>query len=140
MRTCYACKQEKPATEFWVTSRMCKPCHKAYDKLRPYRAGKHRNNSTEAARARKRRYVKKGLHPERVAARAAVKRALNAGILKRQTSCEVCGNSPKRKDGVTAVQAHHDDYSKPLVVRWLCVTCHTKWHKENDAAIEKEKA
>lgn len=36
--------------------------------------------------------------------------------------CEVCG--------VSNVQAHHDDYSKPLEVRWLCVTHHNEHHKE----------
>lgn len=35
--------------------------------------------------------------------------------------CEVCGNSE--------VDAHHDDYGKPMVVRWLCRTHHADYHK-----------
>ena len=32
--------------------------------------------------------------------------------------------------GNTNVQAHHEDYNKPLEVIWLCVSCHIKLHKE----------
>ena len=42
--------------------------------------------------------------------------------------CEVC----KSEDGV---HAHHDDYLKPLNVRWLCPVHHKKWHKENGEAL-----
>lgn len=34
----------------------------------------------------------------------------------RPQPCEVCGE--------TKVEKHHDDYSKPLQVRWLCRTHH----------------
>jgi hypothetical protein len=36
--------------------------------------------------------------------------------------CEVCGN-PKS-------HGHHDDYSKPLKVRWLCARHHNQHHRE----------
>lgn len=45
--------------------------------------------------------------------------------------CEVCGNESRFADGRTAIQAHHDDYNKPLSVRWLCQPCHHEWHKHN---------
>ncbi len=43
------------------------------------------------------------------------------GLLKRE-KCERCG----AKD----VEKHHDDYSKPLEVRWLCRGCHRLLHVE----------
>jgi hypothetical protein len=59
--------------------------------------------------------------PEKIAARRAVRDALYRGILVRKP-CEECG--------IKKVHAHHDDYSKPLKVRWLCDTHHKKLHKE----------
>ena len=38
-------------------------------------------------------------------------------------SCEICGN----KDG----QAHHDDYNKPLELRWLCRSHHMIFHRNH---------
>ena len=48
-----------------------------------------------------------------------VKRALRSGELVRE-ACETCGE--------IAVEAHHADYSKPLEVRWLCRSCHRRYH------------
>jgi hypothetical protein len=45
--------------------------------------------------------------------------AVRRGKLKREP-CERCG-------GLNA-EKHHDDYSKPLEVRWLCRECHMEHH------------
>ena len=45
------------------------------------------------------------------------------GILKRQP-CEICASDKAEK--------HHEDYSKPLEVRWLCRQCHLAVHAEMD--------
>jgi hypothetical protein len=37
--------------------------------------------------------------------------------------CEVCGTTVR-------VQAHHEDYDRPLDVRWLCQLHHKARHKE----------
>ncbi len=59
--------------------------------------------------------------------------AIKSGALVRVLVCEECGDSGHMKDGRTKVQAHHDDYNKPLDVRWLCQPCHHDWHKGNTA-------
>lgn len=76
---------------------------------------KHKEN---AARHRER-------HKQKVKARAAVSNAIVLGLLVRADKCSVCFVSPPAmRDGRSALQAHHDDYSKPLDVQWLCVKCH----------------
>ena len=52
-------------------------------------------------------------------ARWKTRRAINSGKLVK-APCEVCGSS--------RVDAHHDDYSKPLDVRWLCRPHHIEHH------------
>ena len=65
-------------------------------------------------------------------------RAVEKGILERPNHCEQCGASGIFQDGRSMIQAHHDDYNKPLEVRWLCQPCHHQWHKENRAVPMKE--
>lgn len=50
-------------------------------------------------------------------------KAIQQGLLVKKP-CEVCGTTEK-------VEAHHDDYTKPLEVRWLCKTHHQEHHKNN---------
>ena len=39
--------------------------------------------------------------------------------------CEICKT-------VENVEAHHDDYTKPMSIRWLCRKHHREYHKIND--------
>jgi hypothetical protein len=66
-----------------------------------------------------------------VRAHGIVDRAVRSGKLLNPQVCESCHGSVRFKDGRSGVQAHHDDYSKPLSVRWLCQRCHHAWHIEN---------
>ncbi len=56
-------------------------------------------------------------NPAKMRARDAVQRALRRGQITRH-DCEACGSG--------GAQAHHDDYSRPLDVRWLCPAHHAK--------------
>lgn len=58
-------------------------------------------------------------HKDKVLARTAVGNAIKAGKIHRQP-CSVCGDEE--------VQAHHEDYSKPLDVIWLCRKHHYAHH------------
>jgi len=57
--------------------------------------------------------------------------ALRYGKLHNPETCGTCGSTDRFRDGRTAIQGHHDDYNKPLEVRWLCQPCHHDWHKHN---------
>lgn len=61
----------------------------------------------------------------KIAAKNAIRLAILTGKL-RQQPCEVCG--------ATVADAHHDDYSAPLEIRWLCRRHHTAWHAEHGEA------
>jgi hypothetical protein len=74
-----------------------------------------RAKRAERARQRVRNPAERHKHE----ARWQTRRAIASGALVRQP-CEVCGN-PK-------VDAHHDDYSRPLDVRWLCRAHHNEHH------------
>lgn len=45
------------------------------------------------------------------------------GNVSKPTECEQCGKCD------CAIEGAHYDYSRPLDVRWLCVSCHRKWDK-----------
>lgn len=62
---------------------------------------------------------------EKVRAHSAVARALRKGVMIKPLECEGCGPHYEGK-----LEAHHDDYSKPLEVKWLCDPCHKQRHIE----------
>lgn len=92
---------------------------KDYQKAHPRKATPH---DLEKMREWKRK------NPEKVKVRYLVWKAMRDGIIKKPESCEECGSK-------TRICAHHDDYSKPLQVRWLCWSCHKFFHSGVDSKI-----
>lgn len=74
------------------------------------------------AKIKQRDASRRELFPEKVLAKGEVNKAIKSGKLIPQP-CEVCNKQ--------SADAHHDDYSKPLSVRWLCRYHHKKWHIDN---------
>lgn len=145
---CNKCDAEKDAdTGFYVNDKTCKECRKAavrenyrknrehyreYEKGRaslPHRIFSRREYArTEAGKAAGNRakvsYLER--NPKKREAHNRVSNAIRDGKLVKQP-CEICGYK--------VVHAHHDDYSKPLDVRWLCITHHNEWHNQNGEAV-----
>ena len=92
-----------------------------YRTSRKGRVNQLRYFSTEGAvetlRTRGERY------PEKVAARKILQNAVLAGIVLRPEYCQGCGQV-----GVQ-LEAHHEDYDKPMDVIWMCVRCHKDEHR-----------
>jgi hypothetical protein len=93
-------------------------------------AARDREKVRRADRARASRNTTRGVptirrwrraNPEKVAAHNAVARAKRKGIL-------VPGPCERGPEGCGPgkVHAHHDDYAKPLKVRWLCARHHAE--------------
>ena len=61
-------------------------------------------------------------NPEKRAAHRALEWALHRGRVTKQP-CEICGMAQRP-------HAHHDDYTKPLEVRWLCPRHHGQLHRK----------
>ena len=77
-----------------------------------------RKNNPEMVRAQHSEWVEN--NPEKYAAHTALNTAIAAGRITRPGAC-VCGNNK--------LEAHHEDYSRPLDVDWLCRNCHQLIHR-----------
>lgn len=61
------------------------------------------------------------MHPEKWSAHIKVNNAIRSGKIHKKP-CEVCGDVKS--------EGHHDNYSRPLDVLWLCSKHHKQRHKE----------
>lgn len=133
MKKCFKCGAEKERSEFYRHKQMadgllgkCKECAKKDVRKQRVDNGEY-VRAYDRARGNRltdeyiRQYSKK--NPRKIAAIAAVSRAKRKGVLIKQP-CEVCGTTQN-------IHAHHDDYAKPLDVRWLCAMHHRRWHAEH---------
>lgn len=136
-KRCRACDHYKPLEQFRRKSAnpdgrqdYCKPCANA--KLDAWRARTRDRRlaynrdyyASEKGREVVRKYQAK--KPAKKVAQLALNRAIKAGVMVRPPTCEEC--SARRPEG------HHDDYAKPLDVRWLCRNHHKAWHRQHGEA------
>lgn len=89
--------------------------------LRHPQAGAGNHNFKGWASRNKRAYVNRfrAANPEKASAHDAVHYALRTGKLARPDVCERCACRPTEP-----LHAHHDDYSRPLAVVFVCRPCH----------------
>ena len=96
--------------------RWCRECFTEYERLR---------RADPIVRARVIRQWRESWArqtAERKAAKSAVYCAVKTGRLKPPKRCSGCGRFASR------IHGHHEDYSRPLGVRWLCPRCHGSIH------------
>ena len=130
VKTCFKCEKDRPLDSFYRHPKMkdgrvnkCKDCNKLdvrnnrKDKIDYYREYDRERGSRQTEEYR---FNYRNSWPEKYKAHNAVNNAIRDGKLKKEP-CEKCGDK--------YVHGHHDDYSKPLSVRWLCPACHSEQHK-----------
>lgn len=134
MKSCKFCGIKKDLSEFYTHPEtadghlgVCKACKKRYSKLHAQtKNGKMSERRRNAKPVRKAKVAATSKawqmrNPEKRRAHIILNNAVRDGLVFRPDRCERCGNAGK-------VHAHHDDYSKPLEVEWLCVPCHGTEH------------
>jgi len=116
MKSCSRCHAFKPLADFDHSRRSrdgrhhrCKVCDRRRDKQR--RADGSLSRSIRDWKQR---------NPIASKAHRILRNAIKRGDIQRGP-CSECG-----KPGA---HGHHEDYSKPLVVTWLCHPCHMEHHR-----------
>jgi hypothetical protein len=140
MKVCFKCGLRKSLFEFYKHKKMtdghlgkCIVCTKEdvlehrvanIDKIREYdrNRGKlpHRKKlSTEITKK-----IREDL-PHVYKAHTTLNNAIRDGKITKPLVCSIC---KKEKH----LHGHHDDYSKPLDVEWMCAVCHKAFHRDLD--------
>lgn len=108
IQKCATCGFSGKADQFRSVNQ-CKRCNYARQKL-------------WVNQNRLRRYALNKRYPQKRLARKRLEYAIISGRVTRPSHCSDCGKHCKP-------HGHHDDYSRPLDVRWLCSICHGKVHR-----------
>lgn len=134
-KKCFKCGEIKELSCFYKHSQMadghlnkCKECTKSdvilnrSENVEYYRDYDNRRSIRQSAEYRKYYRAK---FPNKYKAHTKVHNAIRDKRLIKMP-CEIC----QRTDHI---HGHHDDYLKPLSVRWLCPIHHKEWHQKNGA-------
>ncbi len=153
MRVCSKCKKLREECEFWKRNNRksglnseCKECAKER-RTKAYRENKedfrekrkiyYRKNrdklcagqvESQKDNKRYRKYQNKRLiekrkgNDQKFLARQIVHIALKGKMIIKPEVCTQCMSREK-------IEAHHEDYSKPLEILWVCYECHRAIHR-----------
>lgn len=137
MKKCFKCGVLKELKEFYKHSQMadghvnkCKECNKKdVTKNRADKIDYYREYDRDRGNRQGYDYVKEYRirYPRKYNAHKLIQRAIKAGRLVSE-KCVECGSNE-------LTHAHHDDYLKPLNIRWLCPPCHKNWHEVNGEGL-----
>lgn len=146
-KRCSLCGETKQKTEFSIDRgngdglrSWCNSCTSIRQKASRRKPGyqekvnaRRRQNRNEKHRARDRRSAERYRirHPEKCFSRAILAKAIKRGEVQRSTTCQMCGGLGRNDRGNYGIHGHHyAGYAYPLLVMWLCRTCHDKLHRE----------
>ena len=129
---CVECGETDPVKFDKTRKSLCAHCtnkrdNKVYrDRKREYQAEYYKKWYAERGRKRKDDYADviylwKKNHPDAIKARNRVCYAIRTGKLDRPLICSICGRQGK-------ISAHHNNYSIPFEICWVCSSCHKKIH------------
>lgn len=62
-------------------------------------------------------------NPEKVLASLLLKRAIKSGLINKPEQCSICMDKNR-------INGHHEKYQEPLIVIWVCNSCHKKIHNK----------
>lgn len=126
-RVCAACRRETEqarAADPAVREAKRAQARRKYATSRATRERKRVHARSQARPARRNSQPS----PAQRKARQRVADALRYGRLTKPTHWQGCGAEVESR----RLHAHHDDYERPLDVRWLCATCHGLQHRKFD--------
>lgn len=131
LKNCHKCKLDQELSNFYfrhgVMENNCITCRRSYSKeyrrTHSYDSVKNYHQTQRGKlsvnRASQKAYIK---HREKWRARYKLRYEVKKGNIIKPFNCSDC----KKK---LPLQGHHEDYTKPLEVIWLCSKCHAKADK-----------
>ena len=126
LKTCRLCSAELAEGKFYRSPNgklrsECAKCHTKQARLRRSTSKRAKElHNLRGQRWKKANRVAQEDTPAIVARRVLNHHLRDAGVA-RPMECSKCEN-------IGGIQAHHEDYTRPLDVDWLCTTCHTERH------------
>lgn len=69
--------------------------------------------------------LRKERHPLKLKVQKQLNNAVYNGKIQKPNKCERCKELKEKKQ----IEGHHEDYSKPFKVQWLCKQCHNYIHR-----------